>query len=890
MTMQRLSSVGSTASPPLITIRDANRDPTTNNDTEQLPIKRTVSDIERSCSNERRNRQLGLDTVDSSSDLLEFLAAGDAAVGSGEFVRSGSLRGRRRSRRTTSDGLNDSRERVTPQSSSSTIPVTADGDDLPPSLSRSGPGRWSLRERVATKGTSSPPLSGSARWAKNMAARGAQDVESPSLRHSFVGRSISDHTDTETDSLLDRADNSLERRRQARLRQQSVSPVTTTSELDDRQPKPPLAAYLSRWSPPTIAEVSESLTSSGSCLRRNQLIDEATSCRRWSACDVDRAIHEVEKTGKQIDVVVSGAAGSANTQENGYQIASETGQVVTPDRLRGRFEDNETRRWGRIFDNDDEEGSVYLHRSATLPRRWRPENPERKTPNRDDRMEEIAESLPGQQSGPGSPASPGADRHPVDSNSPTQIGTTVESNSSSNLDGAQVRALPSRHTLAESVPSTGTSIAFVTRQLEQRTQSDSPLTTTDEAAETSRPTSAEFDNVSTSSSSRDEGFESAVDNGGPSARSSAWSYPDFDVPLSGDKPTSSPQELIGDRQTTMSEATTPCDGDDSVSAGTSFFARSIDSLILPHQELVITGETIDVDHFDADSSAHNNTNSREAGSTVPVAAVHPSSGSKQKSGSSKSSIIANLTARLSRPRKSAASVPQTGSSTGKLNGAGAKQPRTSSAALTRTAGAPSGTTADAGAKSSAFVRGSILRATMPASLHTGRTKKSTTSTAVSRDSLPPEPPQRTTSIRDSIQTAPRPGSVASRQPKSVASSSGTRKPQGEVTTKADKQIAPKTAELPARGRVAAQVQSKDRDKPRSSGPEVRGGRDKLVLYKVVDKSTKSSAATTSNTNTTNTSTAISGSRKQAVNGNGQAHRTQRLTSFNAPQQSRTFRF
>ena len=50
-----------------------------------------------------------------------------------------------------------------------------------------------------------------------------------------------------------------------------------------------------------------------------------------------------------------------------------------------------------------------------------------------------------------------------------------------------------------------------------------------------------------------------------------------------------------------SETTSPCDADDSVSAGTMFFARSNDSLVMPR-------ELIDVDHFDADK-ALNVTNS-----------------------------------------------------------------------------------------------------------------------------------------------------------------------------------------------------------------------------------------------------------------------------------------
>jgi len=849
---QRWSTVCSSPSPPSVTVSD----PITNNEIgEQSQVRRTVSDIERPCSTERRSRQIGMDAVDSSSDLLEFLASGDAGVGSGEFVRSGSLRSRRRSSRLGVDAPNHSRERITPPPTSST--TQADSDDPPPFLSRSGPGRWSLRDRVGPRETSSPPLSSSARWAKFMATRRAsQDSDDPSAINS--GRSISDPV-TETDCLLDRPDNSLELRRQAaRLRRQSVSPLTTTS--DPLIPRPATTSdRLSRWSP-TVTDVSESSASSGSRSRRDQLVvDESSSHRRCSPSDVDRAIYEVEKIGKQFDSIVSGAAtaGSANRtprSQNDHQTASDKEQVVMSSGSR-HAEFNETRRWGRYFNDDDEEVG-YLQRSATLPRRWRcRENTGRQAPDAEKRMEEIAESL---QNSPGSPASLDA----ADSNK--------QGGPSPRRTLPEIPGVPGVH-------SVGRSLALNVRESERPTQSDSPTTTTPD--ETSRPTSAEFDAVSTSSSSRDEGFESAVDNGGQSARSSPGSYPGFNVPLTDDQAASCPH--VSDGQTTsssISEVKSPCEGDDSVSSGTSLFARSIDSLV--NHELVITGETIDVDS----SPQNGTTKSRETKSGSTAVQRHQTSdGSKQSPTSKKSSLLASITARLSRPGKSSPSVVKTGSTSAKVNSTAAKQPATSSgSASTRTS---SVTAAGAVVKSSAFVRDSRLRSTMPASLPNGRTKKSAASTAPGKDPLAPEPPQRTTSIRDSLQTAHRTGPVTSRQQRTVAPAVG--KPTGETRTKTDKQITPQST---ARGRVAAQEQTKDRDKARPNGPEVRGGRDTLVLYKVVNKPTKSSTAKTSTATTTNTNTNTS-VKKQAANSNAETQRTQRLNASNTPQQSRrSFRF
>ena len=70
---------------------------TTSVDIEDPTAKRpTSSGTERSFSTERRVRRVGMNAMDSSNDLLDFLADEDSSVGSGEFVRTGSLRGRRR--------------------------------------------------------------------------------------------------------------------------------------------------------------------------------------------------------------------------------------------------------------------------------------------------------------------------------------------------------------------------------------------------------------------------------------------------------------------------------------------------------------------------------------------------------------------------------------------------------------------------------------------------------------------------------------------------------------------------------------------------------------------------------------------------------------------------
>ena len=892
----RRSSSSSTAVP-LVTVTDVqstnDSNPTTNIDGRQTAVKRSVSNLERG-STERRSRPVGVDAVDSSSNLLELLAAGDAALGNVEFVRSASQRNRRRLRPTL-DAVNDSRERVTPSPTGSSLSATTDDDDPCPSLSRGGPGRWSLRERATSSRTSSPPLSSSAGWSKYRAAQINPEFLSSSVSHS-IGGAV-----TGNECLLDRSDYSLDQRRQLRLQQRSVSPVTRTSDLDDRQRRPslPTSGRLTRWSP-TITDVSESSESFGNCLRRDQIIDAEMSHLQRSTSDVDRVIHDVEKTGKEIDSVISGAAVSSTStissaapkpQRNVYQTPVNTQQVETPEIFRNGCPGNETR--CRIFDDDEEDEPIYLQRSATLPRRWRYEKPRRRISNVDDYMEQIPEFPPGQTNSHGAPGSPEAalQRSQSDtaaSKCSTRSGATVEAHSRGSVDGAQLgassrRTLPEIPGVSSAVPSTNESLMLDMCEFDQTKESDNTLT--DETTATSRPTSAEFDAASISSGSRDEGFESALDNGGQSACSSDCSYPDFDTALPGDQPPSSPRELIGNRVKLTSDATTPCDGDDSLSSGTAFFARSIDSLVLPHQELVLSGETIDIDNFDADSSA--STNSKDAQSASVRVATDKGlkqSSSNQKTGSSRSSLLSSLTARLSRPKKSTSSVPQTGSSTGKPNGADAKQSAPSSTTVTRTAGSSSGTAAGTGTKSSTFVRGSMLRATMPATLRIPRTKKSTESSAVSRNS---EQPQRTTSSRDGNQTAHRPSPVSSRQQKIAAPrqepSSGARKSHGELTAKADKQMTQKSASLPVRSRVAAGEQSRDQDKARSEGSEVRGGHQKLVLYKVVDK-IKSPAAALSNTSSS------SSSKKQSVNANTDAHRTQRLVSFNAPQQSRKFQF
>ena len=124
-------------------------------------------------------------------------------------------------------------------------------------------------------------------------------------------------------------------------------------------------------------------------------------------------------------------------------------------------------------------------------------------------------------------------------------------------------------------------------------------------------------------------------------------------PLPANQPLSSQQERVDSGLRMMSETTSPCDGDDSVSTGTMFFARSNDSLVMP-RELVLSDETIDVDHFDAD---HNTQRHKLDDEDRPADQHHPSSsgpkasGSAPKSGGNKSTLVTNLTARLTRPKK-----------------------------------------------------------------------------------------------------------------------------------------------------------------------------------------------------------------------------------------------
>ena len=634
-------------------------------------------------------------------------------------------------------------------------------------------------------------------------------------------RSVSDELSvSDREYLLNRPENSLERRRKARL-QQCASPITTVSDVNDRQPK--LSGRLPQW-PPTVTDVAES---NGGLRREQMQVPADTNLRRWSTCEVDRAIHEVEQIGRESEsgVAASSAIAKPKPEENAHQRVSASEQAAAPEQLRSGCVDNETKRWGRIFDSDfddDEPPPGLLQRSATLPRRWRYYVSSRQSPNVDDRMQEIPEhqSLP---------------QAPEDSRRPLRPDTAEPASSDVTVsDDAQIRVL-TRRTLPE-IPSKS--------RLASAETSSAPTCALQETAEAnvtaaSRPTSEEFDDVSTSSSSRDEGFESAVDTGGPSARSSAWSFND------GQASTAGPGS---DRLTMRSEATTPCDGDDSVSAGTRFFARSNDSLV--NQELVLSGDTIDVDHFD---DQQNNAAETAQTQTVPGATTsEPGSEAKVPTSNpkannvSKSSLLANLTARLSRPRKS--SVPQTGSSTGK------QAPPPSTPAPARTTGSVSWQ--GPATKSSTFVRGTALRATMPASLRTTRKP------AQNEDPAAPGPSPRTTSIRDSAKNP-----TASRQ---TSAGAPLRKPYAEVSsTKPDKPPKPPSQQA-ARGRVS------EPPKTKSNGPEVRGARDKLVLYKVVEKKTKSPATTSTNNNSIKKQTA-----------NNATKRSSRLLSFNTPQQSRT---
>jgi len=762
-------------------------DPPMNGHRAETAVRRSVSD--------KQARHVVMDAVDSSSELLDFLTSGDVATGRGEFVRSASQRCRRRSRMPF-DGLNESRERATPSPGSAS--ATSDSDDLPPALSRGGPGRWSLRDR----GTWGPPLK--AQWARQAAP---PNTDSHSSRHSSSRRSITeDCTVAGVEHLLSCPVNTLEQRRRERLPHHSASPVT---DVDDAQPRS--SGALSRWSP----TINDSPTTS----QRHPLIDDQPSLQRWKTGAVDRAILEVEKTGQEIDSVLSNHTVVSCIQENGYQRVSDTERGVTPDRRLNRCPENEQRRRCAVFDVDDDNYQCRLQRSTTLPQRWRYENPGRQTSNVDERMKEIPEYPPGE-SGTSSMRS----GRVLDS-----CGAAVESLDGAPFGASRQRRLPAV-IVSSRVASADSALALVT-----------PDGSQSGSLPTSRPTSEEFDDVSTSSSSRDEGFESAVDAGGQSA----WTDSDFGV-----QPPSGPQ---GPHGLVKSEATTPCEGDDSVSAGTKYFARSNDSLVA--REFVLSGDTIDVDHYD---EPHNITNSTEVTAVVPTEDVQSDqpdngprvSGSKKKSSSDRSSWMSNLTARLTRPKQSSSVKSQTGSSTG----ADTKQ-----SSSTRR-GFNDSPVSGAGAKTPALVRGSTLRATMPASL---RTRKSSPSTNVSKDLLSPEPPPRSTSIRDVRSSQRPPSATTTRQQRTTATSS--RKPQRETTARAEKQVTQQSAAASGRGRASVGEQSKTRS----------SGRDKLVLYKVVEKSPSS------NTNGTVPS------KKPASN---EAHRTPRLVSFNTPQQSRTFWF
>jgi len=94
----------------------------------------------------------------------------------------------------------------------------------------------------------------------------------------------------------------------------------------------------------------------------------------------------------------------------------------------------------------------------------------------------------------------------------------------------------------------------------------------------------------------------------------------------------------------------------------------------------------------------------------------------------------------------------------------------------------------------------------------------------------------------------------------------TRKPPGDATARAEKQVGQQSAAA-ARGQEQSKVRS--------------SGRDKLVLY----KATKSPASVT-----TTTSNGGGSSGKKRGTSSEEHRTTHRLVSFNTPQQSRTFWF
>jgi len=464
------------------------------------------------------------------------------------------------------------------------------------------------------------------------------------------------------------------------------------ASVDERSPsvsrRLPTTASDRYDSPTTVcdssATVDDQLQRSASSTpprRRDSLDvdDESSSLLRWPTRDVDRAIAEGQRAGEQIENVLSARETGAHQRAleetekggaprvSGSQRASDEGTERTGRRQGARCPETEPRRWGAVFDTDDDAPPCRLQRSATLPRRWR---------HADDRMAEIRETgeHPSESGAAGRAADTlGAARRKllpdIDDDSESTA-ATVQSLSGGTANGGVQLAASWQQRLPETRPTSLTRGSpdgaswqqpRVTESLggsgvlvDGSRQSDSPST--------SRPTSEDFDDVSTSSSSRDEGFESAVDCGSANAGPCAVrGYPDLEVQCpSSPSPGSTPR----------GEAATPCDAEEaSVSAGTMFFARSNDSLV-PRGELVLSGDTIDVDHYDEPPPP----NPADASTVAPAPRTPASAGNKKSSvgggASNRSSLLSSITARLTRPKKSSTTAPQTGGNTA---GADAKQ-------------------------------------------------------------------------------------------------------------------------------------------------------------------------------------------------------------------------
>jgi hypothetical protein len=501
---------------------------------------------------------------------------------------------------------------------------------------------------------------------------------------------------------------------------------------------------------------------------------------------------------------------------------------------------SDTWRWGRVFDEDDN-GSGGLRRSATLPQRWRV----RGAPAGSvcDNIEESSfEDEP-----------VAAAEHKTIRREASVQHTAVQGTGAFDSSGAnhtirsnRLPTSPSR-TLPE-IPKEAPQTEIVTKFSSIRDSYVGRGRKSTDGQHASSHISTDIE--STSLGSRDEGFESSQDYASQSDRSSscyrdstASSCTSSDVPSSVNQRPGTPYDEVAEDHPTSSDHA----GEEAETSGT-LFARSFDSLV--GHELVVSGEAVDVDvarKTVPGQNAHVITTTHYAEQQQQTKQATPKS--------KKTSVLADLTARLSRPKKSAMLLGTT--------------PVRSEQRPSRPA------------SETPFVRGSTTRATMPASVLSANKKRASEmlshsihgGTPTIRDLQAPEPPRRTTSI-------------------GVNSSDITNRLTRGLPTRrseADRCITP-TISSKSRARLddsassSRTAQRSLRDgastpQPRMDPSSISRTQDKGQLRRLVDKTPQRGAQQVRDAPAS-----------FSIAAGPYAHRTQRLVSFNTPQQARGSRY